>query len=183
MNQAYAQPARWSAPPLGPRGLLATARGFAGYALLPAVGLLSSGAGWEGTAAALLAPPAALLLSVPSLLVGHAWLRLSARPAALLQATAMAFREGGHLALGLTPLVALYAATSRLGPLLVVATLLGVGLLAIERGRRALNQAEAEVDAGLSARVRMGWLTLAWAAFALAVGARTGLDLLTHLFR
>jgi hypothetical protein len=161
------------------------ALGLAGYLVLPFVGLLdSAGAGTLPTA---VAPPiAALLLSVPSLIVGHQYLGLTASPRDLLADVGRVFVQTGRLCLGLVPVVGLYAATTGLGPIALALVLTGVGLVSLELARRRLIRRERAATAGdrvvtPGERVRMVLLATAWAGLALLIAGRLGLSLLSSI--
>ena len=168
--------------PLDSRDL---ALGLAGYLALPVVGLLDvAGPGLLPTA---IAPPiAAMLLSVPSLVVGHQYLGLSASPRDLMADVGRVFVQTGRLALGLVPAVGLYAATTGLGPAALALALTGIGLASVELARRRLIRRERATHAAgppttPGQRLRMVLLATAWAALALLIAARLGATLLHAL--
>ncbi len=158
--------------------------GALGYVMLPLVGVMGHGGG--EVSAALAPPVAALFLSVPSLLTGHQFLSLHASPADLVRDIAHVFVGCGKLALGLVPMVALYSATSAMGPMGLVVCLVAIGLAGVELSRRRLVRRE-----GLAARtagtetaknqLQMDVLAVAWAGLALLIGARMGLELIVAL--
>lgn len=158
--------------------------GLAGYVALPGIALLDA-AGPSTLSAGVAAPVAALLLSVPSLLVGHQYLGLHADPRALLADVGRVFVHCGRLALGLVPAVGLYAATTRLGPIALAVALAAIGFGSVRLAKRRLDRREAAArpDATDAAdrRFRMGALTLAWSVLSLLIGARMGFTLLQQL--
>ncbi len=177
---------RASAPtPEHPLSVWDIARGLAGYLALPAVGLLDGGTASVFSAA--VAPPiAALFLSVPSLLVGHQFLGLHADPRDLMSDVGRVFVLGGRLALGVVPAVALYAATTRLGPVALIVALTCIGVGSVELARRRLLQREilTKVDdarPSKARRVRMTLLATAWSALSLLIAVRLGITLLTSI--
>lgn len=165
--------------PLQPREVLL---GLAGYLALPAVALV--GTGGEGSLVSAVAPPvAALFLSVPSLLTGHQFLGLHASPADLVRDIAQVFAGCGRLALGMVPLVGLYSATTGLGTVALVLSLIAIGLAGVELARRRLVRREAAAAdvagvATFAGRTRMDLLALAWSVLALLIAGRMGLDFL-----
>lgn len=162
--------------PLPPRTI---ALGLAGYLALPVVGLLDAGGG-PGILPSAIAPPvAALLLSVPSLVVGHQYLGLSASPRDLLSDVGRVFVQTGRLALGLVPAVGLYAATTGLGSAALIVSLLVIGVLGLELARRRLIRRERAAAVPSTPptpaqRLRMVGLATAWATLALLIAARLG---------
>jgi hypothetical protein len=152
-----------------------------GFVALPVVGLLGEG-GAGGLAGGVAPPLAALALSVPSLIVGHQFLGLQAAPAELVRDVVAVFTGCGRLALALVPVVGLYAATSGLGPAVLVTALTCVGLAGVSLARQRLLAREAAAGPSTpGARARMAVLATAWAALALLVGARMGADLIRAL--
>ncbi len=177
--------ARWMEPgsvelaaeELSPRDM---ALGLAGYLVLPLVGLLDV-AGPDVVPAAVAPPVAALFLSVPSLVVGHQYLGLSASPRDLMADVGRVFVRSGRLCLGLVPAVGLYAATTGLGPIALVLSLVLVGGVSLELARRRIIRRERQAsgeDAASGQRLRMVGLATAWAVLALLVAARLGSSLL-----
>lgn len=156
--------------------------GVLGFVLLPCVGLLDQ-MGVSDMPLAVAPPLAALFLSVPSLVVGHQYLGLNADPRALMADVGRVFVRAGRLALGLVPVVGLFAATTGLGPLALAWALLGVGVVSVELARRQLIRREAAGHAGIAPAVsgRMVLLATAWAGLSLLIAARMGLLLLSHL--
>jgi len=161
------------------------ALGLAGYLALPVVGLLDMGGG--GSLGAGVAPPvAALALSVPSLVVGHQFLGLTASPRDLMADVGRVFVQTGRLALGLVPVVGLFAATTGLGPLALVVSLALIGLVSLELARRRLIRRERaatvdRTDVSHGERMRMVLLATAWSVLAFFIAARMGLSFLHSL--
>lgn len=124
--------------------------------------------------AALLVTGGALALTTPSLLVGHQFLRLRARPDALGAAIAVAFGHTGRVALGLAPTMLFFSATSGLWLpiwLLLLGAVSGFGLLdAVSRLTRA------EPDEGPLPALRHGSLVLAWMGLSALIAARLAFD-------
>ncbi len=170
--------------PLAPSAVLL---GIAGYVALPLVGMLGGPAAGTGSAVAAVAPPvAALFLSVPSLLTGHQFLGLHAAPADLVRDIGHVFVGCGRLALGLVPMVALYSATTRLGGVAMVLSMVALGLTGVELARRRLIRREAAAAAAAGAtsfagRTRMDLLAVGWSLLALLIAARMGIELLVQL--
>ena len=155
--------------------------GVLGFVLLPCVGLLDQ-MGVSDMPLAVAPPLAALFLSVPSLVVGHQYLGLNAEPTALMADVGRVFVRAGRLALGLVPVVGLFAATTGLGPMALALALLGIGVVSVELARRQLVRREvAGHTAGSPFPARMVLLATAWAGLSLLIAARMGLMLLAHL--
>lgn len=124
--------------------------------------------------AALLVTGGALALTTPSLLVGHQFLALRARPDALAAAIAVAFGHTGRIALGLAPTMLFFSATSGLW-FGIWLTLLGAvsafGLLdAVSR------LIVAEPDADPLPVMRHGGLVLVWMGLSALIAARLAWD-------
>lgn len=169
------------APPLPTPTAAELGQALLGFVALPLVGLLGDG-GAGGLAGGVAPPLAALALSVPSLLVGHQFLGLQASPAELARDVVAVFTRCGRLALALVPVVGLYAATSGLGPTALVLALTCIGIASVSLARQRLMAREAAAGpAAPGAALRMALLATAWAALALLVGARMGVDLLHAL--
>ncbi len=125
----------------------------------------------------LLVGTGALLLSGPALVVAHQFLRLEAPPEALVGALGRAFVQVGRLALGFSPFVLFFAATSGLAGWIYVLVLAGIGLLGLSLAGRDLVAAERGAGApSLGRDARMALLTWTWAGLAGLVALRIGWD-------
>lgn len=125
--------------------------------------------------AAVLVTGGALALTTPSLLVGHQFLALRARPDALGAAVAIAFGHVGRLALGLAPTMLFFSATSGLWLpvwLLLLAAASGFGLL-----DAATRLVEAEPVTSLATARHHGLVAL-WAGLSALIAARLAWDVL-----
>lgn len=152
---------------LSPWALVRSVGGFGALGLAAAVAgqpeaLASAPAGLE-TAAGV------LLLTGPALVVGHQYLNLKASPAALLGALADAFTRAGAVALGAAPAVLWLGVTSDMGPLVGLATLLGVGAFGILRAIGNLFDAE---HAGGGSTAGIFSIVFGWAGLAALVALR-----------
>jgi hypothetical protein len=111
----------------------------------------------------------------PSLLVAHPFLGLEAKPDALVAVLASTFVRAGDLALGLTPLVLFFAATTDLGPAVFTALLVFVGGTALLGAARDLVAVEASPER----QGRMRGLAAAWCALTVLGAARIGWEVMT----
>jgi len=170
-----------------PVGALRVLRASAGFLLLGAIGTLSPVATprdlLHTAPSGLLVHLGALALTGPTLLVAHPFLGLEASPDRLVGALGRAFARAGDLALGLVPFLLFFAATTRLGTLLLAVLLGFVGITALVAAARDLVAAERAAP-GASAVVgirvfRMRALAVAWSVLTLLAAARVGVEVLS----
>jgi hypothetical protein len=158
-------------------------RAVVGFALLGACAAL----GAEPSSAASIGPSAlivdvgALVLTGPTLLVGHQVLGLEAPVTALAGALGNALCRTGDLALALCPALLWFAATSGLASPVLVLFLIGMAAVGLAHAWAGLRDAELAVGPAGSARVvrdaKMQSLTLAWMGLTALVGLRLGAHL------
>jgi len=122
----------------------------------------------------------AVLLTAPALLALHQFLRLSARPEAMVAALAHALVAGGRVALGVAPVGLFFAATTAQWPLVLLLgfALCGVVTAAVAVG--SLRSVEAAHAGTLSPRFEA--LVFGWAGLTTLIALRIGFDVLVRVF-
>lgn len=124
---------------------------------------------------ALLVDAGSLLLTGPALMVGHQFLGLDAPVADLASDLSWAFVRSGGVALGLSPFVLFFAATSGLAPGLLAFALPVIGGLGLAHA--AVGMCSSERRSGseatqLKRMLKMRGLLAGWAVLTVLVGLR-----------
>jgi len=127
--------------------------------------------------AGLLTAAGAVVLTGPALVVAHQYQGHAADPQLLVSALSRGFVTCGEIALGLSPILLFFSATSGLWAALYSLFVAGAGafggavtarrLLRAERGARP-------VDVDLTTRAGMGGLVAAWSTLAALIALRIG---------
>ena len=157
------------------RGLVATL-GYVALALAGAVGGI--GAPFDEQAVPtthLWSGMGALVLTVPALLVAHQFLGLQARPEQALTGMTTAFLKGGDLALGLTPFLLFFSATTSRGPAMLGILVACIGAAGLWIAGRAVVDAERATQSPLGLLARAQALAMVWASLAMAIVIRVAL--------
>lgn len=167
--------------PLTP-SLAAVGRAALGFVALGATAAL--GADWSSAAhtapSALIVHLGAFALTGPTLLVAHPFLGLEAKPDVLVAGLGRAFVRAGDLALGLSPLLLFFAATTAIAHGLFVVLLAFVGGAGLLGAARDLVAAEALTPGASPAAVhKMRVLAAAWSALTVLGAARVGWEVLS----
>ena len=155
----------------------AVARATVGFLGLGAAAGLGSGVlstAVQGGPQVLFVGMGTLLLTGPALVVVHQTLELRARPLDVLGTLVTGFVAGGALALGLSPFVLFFSATTNLWLPVLLVSGVGCGALALTRTAYALlaiEQTEQRSKAALGLVVGWGFLTA-------SIGARLAFALL-----
>jgi hypothetical protein len=155
---------------------------FAGYAALGLCAGLGSGeahVALRATPSILVGGVAALLLSTPALVVVHQFLRLDARPDALVGVVARAFASGGRVALGVVPVMLFASATTSVAGVVLAFLLTGIGAVVAVHLLLELVAVEPATDPLAAARVRL--LALGWTALTGLVALRVAWDVVTFV--
>lgn len=158
--------------------------GLAGLALLGAAAGLGSGSAAiaaRSVPSALIVGAGALALTSPALLVVHQVLALRAPPHALVAALARALVRLGALALGLTPFVLFFAATSGLAFAVFPLAFAAAAALSAAGAVRELVGAEVGA-ANPAAAVPMTALSLGWVGLTALVGLRLAVGVVQFVF-
>lgn len=169
------------APEVPPVADVLTALG--GFLVLSACAGVGSGdlaVAGRGLPSGILVQAGALVLTGPGLLVGHQFLGLGASPDALLGSVARAFVRAGRLALGLSPFLLYFSATSGLWLLLFCVLLSGIGVAGLSDAARSLVAAEARTRPSMADLLKMRALVVAWGGLTVLVALRIAYDVL-HL--
>ncbi len=158
--------------------------GFGALGLTAALGASDVGGAARVLPTALVVDLGALVLTGPALLVGHQYLGLEAPVPKLAAVLARVFCRAGTVALGLSPALLFFAATSGLAPALHVLFLAGIATLALTdvyTGLLEVERAQSIPDETRSAKtmrdVRMQILVLGWMVLTSLVGLRLGVHL------
>lgn len=153
-----------------------------GMALLGLATTLGSGAVEviaPGTVLLLASLLGATLLTAPALLALHQFLKLSARPEAMISALAHALVAGGRVAMGVAPVGLFFAATTSQWPLVLLA---GFALCGVVTAMVAVGSLRAVEAAAGSPSARFGGLVLGWAGLTTLIALRIGFDVLKLVF-
>lgn len=170
---APSSPAPTAAP--RPVDVLTGLLGYASLGLAAGLGFGEVGVGVRAIPSLAVVGIGALLLTGPALVVGHQYLRLAARPEQLVAAITRGFESAGRVALGLTPVMLFFSATSGLAAPLVMLIACGLGAFGLVSTARALDAAE-PVTSDLLARLRMRVLVAGWAGLTLLIALRIAWD-------
>lgn len=164
MDQAPALPLPFDVSRLLP---LAAAAG--GYAAFGAVASLVEGADLRLVSAPLISGAVAVIATLPTVLVAHPWLGMSATPAQVAAALIDGWVRAGTLALALAPVLFFFAASRIVGLVYALLTLgfAAVGLLRGGMSLRALEPTDA----------RISTLALGWACLTAGIGGVVFLNL------
>lgn len=133
--------------------------------------------------AGLLVAAGSVVLTGPALVVAHQYQGLQADPQQLVSALSRGFVTCGEIALGLSPILLFFSATSGLWAALYSLFVAGAGAFGGAVTARQLLRAEAAArpagaeltdHADLTARAGMGGLVLAWSTLAALIALRIG---------
>jgi len=147
-----------------------------GFAALGLVAGLGSDDPASTIPAALLVDVGALALTAPALLVLHQYLGLEASPADLASAMGTAYVRAGNLALGLTPFLLFFSATSGLAAglfALLLAVVGGSALIVAAKGMVAAHDDRTRLGV-----LKLRGLLLTWCGLTVLIGLRIGLSTL-----
>ena len=134
--------------------------------------------------AGLLVAAGAVILTGPALVVAHQYQGLQADPQQLVSALSRGFVTCGEIALGLSPILLFFSATSGLWSALYSLFVAGAGAFGGAVTARQLLRAEtaAQPDGvDLTARAGMGGLVLAWSTLAALIALRIGWGMATFV--
>lgn len=165
-----------AAPPLTrARAVASSVFGLAALGLAAGLGSGSLEVALRAIPASVAAPLGGFVLTGPALIVAHQYLQLQAEPQRIVDALAEGFSNAGVVALGLTPVMLFFSATTNhagRGFMLAAALALLIGLTG---ARDALWQAELDDAPAPSLRAR--WLASGWATLTTLVTLRLAMDL------
>jgi hypothetical protein len=116
----------------------------------------------------------ATLLTAPALFALHQFLRLSARPDAMIAALARAWVAAGQVAAGIAPVGLFFAATTSLWPVVLVAGFALCGVVAAIVAIVSLHDAEASLATPTPA---FTGLVLGWTVLTVAIALRIAFEI------
>lgn len=173
---ALAPPVELAPPPLTrARAVSSAVFGLAALGLAAGLGSGSLEVALRAAPAAAAAPLGGFVLTGPALLVAHQYLQLQAQPGRLLDALAEGFSRAGVVAMGLTPVMLFFSATTQRwaeGFMVAAALALCIGLMG---SREALWAAE--LDEAPAPSPHAALLASAWAVTTALVTLRLTWDL------
>jgi hypothetical protein len=135
---------------------------------------LAGGAALRMAPSVVLVDLAALTMTAPALLAVHQFMRLAARPEALVAGLGRALVHGGRVAGGLSVVVLFFSATTNLAIPMLLLALLAVGVFTSVTA--CVELARAERSATSDPAPGFGLLVVGWVALSWIIALRVGLD-------